>query len=133
MPEGLEFFTAPAGLAPGPGYSHAAAGRGRLVATAGQVALDAEGQMVGPGDPVAQADQVFQNLTLALAAAGATFEHVVKLTYFMLDVAALPAVREVRNRYVNTANPPASTAVQVSSLFRPGFLIEVEALAIVPD
>jgi enamine deaminase RidA (YjgF/YER057c/UK114 family) len=133
MPEGLEFFTAPAGLAPGPGYSHAATGRGRLVAVAGQVALDAEGRMVGPGDPVAQAEQVFRNLQVALAAAGASFEHVIKLTYFMLDVGALPAVREVRNRYVNVANPPASTAVQVSSLFRPGFLIEVEALAMVPD
>jgi enamine deaminase RidA (YjgF/YER057c/UK114 family) len=133
MPEGLEFFTAPAGLAPGPGYSHAATGRGRLVAVAGQVALDAEGRMVGPGDPVAQAEQVFRNLQVALAAAGASFEHVIKLTYFMLDVGALPAVREVRNRYVNVANPPASTAVQVSSLFRPGFLIEVEALAVVPD
>jgi enamine deaminase RidA (YjgF/YER057c/UK114 family) len=133
MPEGLEFFTAPAGLAPGPGYSHAATGRGRLVAVAGQVALDAEGRMVGPGDPVAQAEQVFRNLQVALAAAGASFEHVIKLTYFMLDVGALPAVREVRNRYVDVANPPASTAVQVSSLFRPGFLIEVEALAVVPD
>jgi enamine deaminase RidA (YjgF/YER057c/UK114 family) len=133
MPEGLEFFTAPAGLAPGPGYSHAAPGRGRLVAVAGQVALDAEGRMVGPGDPVAQAEQVFRNLQVALAAAGASFEHVIKLTYFMLDVGALPAVREVRNRYVDVANPPASTAVQVSSLFRPGFLIEVEALAVVPD
>ena len=128
-----EFYTAPPGLAPGPGYSHAAAGRGRLVTVAGQVALDADGQMVGAGDAVAQAEQVFQNLRLALGAAGATFEHVVKLTYYLVDISVLPAVREVRNRYVNTAQPPASTAVQVSGLFRPGFLIEVEALAIVPD
>jgi reactive intermediate/imine deaminase len=132
MTEDLTFITAPEGVAPGPGYSHVASGSGRLVFVAGQVALNAAGEVVGAGDIVAQARQVFENLRLSLAAAGATFEHVVKLTYFLLDVRDLPEIRKVRDEYVNTARPPASTAVQVSALFRPEMRIEVEAIAITP-
>ncbi len=132
MAEDLTFITAPEGVAPGPGYSHVASGRGRLVFVAGQVALNAAGEVVGAGDTGAQARQVFENLRLSLAAAGATFEHVVKLTYFLLDLRDLPEVRKVRDEYVNTARPPASTAVQVSALFRPEMRIEVEAIAITP-
>lgn len=131
MSEELTFIKAPDGLAPGPGYSHVATGRGRLVVVAGQVALDAEGRLVGSGDTVAQARQVFENLRLALAAAGATFDDVVKLTYFLVDAGELPEIRKVRDLYVNADQPPASTAVQVAALFRPEFRIEVEALAMV--
>ena len=120
---GLEHHRAPPGMAPGFGYSHVVAGSGRLVAVAGQVAMDAEGNLVGAGDPSAQAEQVFENLRLALAAAGATFAHVIKFGVFVTDVDFLPAIREVRDRYIDTQRPPASTAVQVSSLFRPGFLV----------
>lgn len=113
------------------GYSHAVAGTGRFVAVAGQVAMDESGELVGPDDPQAQAERVFENLRLALAAAGATFSDVIKFGVFVTDIAILPAVREVRNRYVDTDRPPASTAVQVSALFRPGYMIEIEALAVV--
>ena len=65
----LQHFRAPEGLARGPGYSHAVTGRGRWVATAGQVSLDEAGQLVGAGDFEAQARQVFANLSRALAAA----------------------------------------------------------------
>lgn len=122
---------APPGLPPSVGYSHAVAGTGRFVAIAGQVAMDADGELVGPNDPQAQAEQVFANLALALAAAGAKFSDVIKLGVFVTDIAILPAVREVRSRYVDTDRPPASTAVQVSALFRPGYVLEVEALAVV--
>jgi enamine deaminase RidA (YjgF/YER057c/UK114 family) len=74
---------------------------------------------------------VFQNLRLALEAAGATFAHVIKLTVFVTDMAYLPAVREVRNEHVDVERPPASTAVQVSALFRPEYLVEIDALAVV--
>jgi enamine deaminase RidA (YjgF/YER057c/UK114 family) len=126
-----EHHRAPAGLAPGNGYSHAVVATGRLVAIAGQVAMDEQGELVGEGDAAAQAERVFENLRLALAAAGASFADVVKFGVFTTDISILPAVREVRDRYVDTANPPASTAVQVGALFRPGYLLEIEALAVV--
>jgi enamine deaminase RidA (YjgF/YER057c/UK114 family) len=94
--------------------------------------MDRDGNVVGPGDAAAQAEQVFENLRLALDAAGATFDQVVKLTFYLTDAAFLPVVREVRDRYVDTERPPASTAVQVVALFRPEFLLEVEALAVIP-
>jgi enamine deaminase RidA (YjgF/YER057c/UK114 family) len=106
---------------------------GRFVAVAGQVAMDEHGELVGEGDPRAQAERVFENLRLALAAVGATFSDVVKFGVFTTDISILPVVREVRDRYVDTSNPPASTAVQVGALFRPGYLLEIEALAIVDD
>ena len=127
----IEHFSPPEGSPPAVGYSHAVAGTGRFVAIAGQVAMDSQGELVGPDDPAAQAEQVFQNLALALAAAGASFADVVKFGVFVTDISILPAVREVRNRYIDTDRPPASTAVQVGALFRPGYLVEVDALAVV--
>jgi enamine deaminase RidA (YjgF/YER057c/UK114 family) len=129
----LQHFRAPEGLAPGPGYSHAVTGRGRWVATAGQVALDDAGKLVGAGDFEAQARQVFANLHRALAAAGASFADVVKLNYYVTDISQLPVARAVRDEYVDTARPPASTAVQVSALAMPGLEIEIEAWAICDD
>jgi enamine deaminase RidA (YjgF/YER057c/UK114 family) len=127
----FEHHRAPQGMAPGNGYSHAVAGRGsRVVAIAGQVAMDGQGELVGGDDPRAQAEQVYRNLGAALAAAGVTFGDVVKLTAYVTDIAFLPVIREVRDRHVDTERPPASTAVQVSALFQPGYLIEVDALAI---
>jgi enamine deaminase RidA (YjgF/YER057c/UK114 family) len=91
------------------------------------------GELVGAGNPAAQARQVFENLRRCLATAGAGFGDVIKLTFFVLDVADLPAVREARDAVIDTAWPPASTAVQVAALFAPGYLLEVEALALVDD
>ncbi len=121
----------PEGVAPGNGYSHVVTGPGQWVAIAGQVALDADGKFVGVGDPAAQASQVFANLDACLKAAGATFADVVKLTFFVTDIAYLPAIRAARDTYVDTTNPPAGTAVQVAALFSPDALLEIEAYAIV--
>jgi enamine deaminase RidA (YjgF/YER057c/UK114 family) len=129
----LRHLAAPAGVAAGRGYSHVVTGRGRLVVVSGQVAADEHGQLVGPGDPDAQARQVFGNLGRCLTAAGASFTDVVKFGFFLLDVAYLPAVRAARDAVIDTARPPASTAVQVAALFDPGYLIEVEAWALVDD
>lgn len=123
----------PDGVAPGNGYTHVVSGPGRWVAISGQVAFDAEGNLVGEGDAGAQAQQVFTNLERCLAAAGATFADVVKLNFFVTDVAYLPAIRVARDAHIDTANPPASTAVQVVALFRPDVLLEVEAYAVVAD
>jgi enamine deaminase RidA (YjgF/YER057c/UK114 family) len=129
---GMQHHGAPEGMAPGSGYSHAVVATGRLVAIAGQVAMDDHGELVGEGDPRAQAERVFENLRLTLAAAGATFADVVKLGVFTTDISILPVVREIRDRHVDTSRPPASTAVQVGALFRPGYVLEVEAYAVVP-
>ena len=86
-----------------------------------------------PGDFRAQAEQVFVNLKNALAAVGAGFEHVVKTTNYFVDIGQIGVFREVRDRYVDTKAPPASTAVQVVKLAAPEFLFEIEAIAVVPD
>ncbi|MDX2649002.1 RidA family protein [Streptomyces sp. PA03-1a] len=128
----LTHLAAPEGVPPGTGYSHVVWGEGRFVAVSGQIAVDERGELVGPGDPAAQARQVFGNLDRCLTAAGADWGDVVKLTFFVTDVAFLPAVREARDVYVDTERPPASSAVQVAALIRPELLLEVEAFAIVP-
>src|SRR3712207_5255264 len=114
------------------GYTHVVeVTAGRPVYIAGQVALDPAGALVGPGDIRAQARQVFENLKAALQAVGAGFEQVVKLTYYLVDASQLPVVREVRDQYVKTDQPPASTAVEVRRLVRDDLLIEVEAVAVI--
>lgn len=126
-------FINPPTLATPPGYTQVVeASGGRTIYISGQVALDAAGHVVGAGDVRAQAAQVFANLQAALEAAGATFAHVVKLNVYLLDVAALPLLREVRERYINIQAPPASTLVEVRRLAREEFLVEVEAIATVP-
>jgi enamine deaminase RidA (YjgF/YER057c/UK114 family) len=114
------------------GYTHVVeVTAGRPIYIAGQVAFDRAGALVGPDDIRAQTRQVFDNLRVALQSVGASFEQVVKLNYYLVDASQLPAVREVRDEYVNTAQPPASTAVEVRRLVRDDLLIEVEAVAII--
>lgn len=131
-PDTVRFINPPT-LSTPRGYSHVAevpAGT-RLVYIAGQVALDSTGQLIGAGDLRAQAVAVFENLRRALAAAGATFNDVVKVNYYMIDASQIGVLREVRDRYVNRATPPASTLVEVRRLFRDDVLLEVEAVAAV--
>lgn len=129
----LQHVAAPDGMAPGNGYSHVVSGHGRLVAVSGQVAVDEHGDLVGPGDPAAQAEQVFANIGRCLAAAGATFTDVVKLTFFLTDVGQLPAVRAARDAVIDADRPPASSAIVVAGLVRPEFLLEIEAFALVDE
>src|SRR5215470_9072683 len=106
------------------GYSQlAVVTSGKLVFIAGQVALDKSGNVVGKDDFRSQSVQVFENLKAAVEAAGGTFKDVIKLNYYVIDFSHLVELREVRDQYVDTKNPPASTAVQVSRLVRPEFLI----------
>ena len=127
-------FINPPGLSTPKGYTHLVdvpAGT-RLVIISGQVAFDSAGRVVGEGNMTAQATQVFENLKVALAAAGATFNDVVKLNTYLTSMAKSQAYRDVRDRYVSPKNPPASTTVEVQRLFRDEFLIEVEAIVAVP-
>ena len=115
------------------GYSHVArVNSGTPVFIAGQVSLDISGNLIGAGDFRAQAHQVFENLKTAVEAAGGEFSNIIKLNVYVVDRARLPEYREVRDRFIDIKNPPASTAVQVAALFRPEFLIEVDAVAILP-
>jgi enamine deaminase RidA (YjgF/YER057c/UK114 family) len=121
----------PAGLSTPTGYTHVVSTRGgRTIYIAGQVAFDAKGTLVGKGDLAAQTKQVFENLGIALRAAGATFAHVVKTNYYLRDASQVAVVREIRSKYF-TSELPASTLVEVPRLANPDFLIEIEVVAVV--
>jgi enamine deaminase RidA (YjgF/YER057c/UK114 family) len=114
------------------GYTHVVeVVSGRPVYISGQVALDATGSLVGPGDIRAQAQRVFDNLRAALQAVGATLDQVVKLNYYVVDATQMPVIREVRDEYLDPERLPASTAVEIRRLVRDDLLIEVEAVAVI--
>jgi enamine deaminase RidA (YjgF/YER057c/UK114 family) len=125
----------PAGLSNPRGYSHIAEiNGGKLVHIAGQVSLDESGALVGEDDFPAQVERTFQNIKTAVEAAGGTFADIVKLNYYCIEgvnADRLPVLREIRDRFVNMANPPVSTLVFVSRLVRPEWLVEIEATAVV--
>ena len=116
-----------------PGYSQVVEVRAsRIIFIAGQTALDRDGNVVGQGNFAAQAAQVFDNLAIALNAADCTPAHLVKMTVFLTDMNNLAAYREARNRFFAKVTPPAApavTLVEVSKLYGPHFLIEIEAIA----
>jgi enamine deaminase RidA (YjgF/YER057c/UK114 family) len=117
------------------GYTHVVETHSpsRTIYISGQLGMTPDGKFAGaPGDFKAQAEQCFANLKLALAEVGASFEHVVKMTAFFTDMAHLPLYFDVRDRYVNTKAPPASTAIQISRLAREPAVFEIEAIAVVP-
>jgi enamine deaminase RidA (YjgF/YER057c/UK114 family) len=128
-------FLNPKGLLASPAFSQVAIvkGSGKTITISGQVALDEHGELVGRGDVRAQTRKVFENLKLALAAAGAGFEDVVKMTYYIVGYRPeqLGPIREVRSEYLSRTHPPASTLVGVEALFEDDVLIEVEAVAVV--
>jgi 2-iminobutanoate/2-iminopropanoate deaminase len=98
----------------------------------GQIAIDAEGSLVGPGDMRAQTRQVFENLKAILEANGATFADAVKIGTYLTTLDDLAGMREVRSEYL-TAGPPTSTAVQVVALVVPEALIEIDLVAVMPS
>jgi enamine deaminase RidA (YjgF/YER057c/UK114 family) len=116
-----------------PGYSQIVEiSAGRMLFIAGQAAVGADGNLVGKDDFAAQAEQVFRNLSIALRARGCTVANLVKLTVFLTDMSNLGRYREARNRFFATVTPPAApavTLVEVSKLYGPDFMIEIEAIA----
>ena len=124
-PEGLP-------LPVGPYSNVVTTGPGRLVFVAGQIAFDANGELVGAGDIAAQTRQVMENIRLALEAAGATFADVVRVVNYITDVELFGEMAAVRKEYL--VEPyPASTLVEVSALLFPEVQIEIEAMAVVAD
>ncbi len=104
---------------------------GRILFIAGQLGYDPAGKQ--GADIRAQTTLVFENLKAAVESAGGTMSNIVKINMFVTDMqTALPIIREIRDKYVNTAAPPASTLLQISKLAREGALIEIEAIAILP-
>lgn len=104
---------------------------GRLVFVSGCVATDAAGRTVGGSDVVAQARQVHENLKRCLAAAGAMFADVCKVTVFLKNVADREKVNIARKEYFGP-HRPASTLVEISRLVREDLLVEIEAIAVLP-
>ena len=124
----------PATMPKSVGYSQLAiVEKGKLAFIAGQVALDTSGNIVGENDIRAQLQQVFENLKAALTAVGGTFSNIAKLNVYYTDRSHLAAYREIRDEYINLSNPPISTAIQVAGLFRPEFLVEIEAVAVLEE
>ena len=125
----------PAGLATPMGpYSHVVTvpAAGQLVFCAGTIATDDTGRVVGQGDMAAQTEQVMENLKVALSAAGASLEDVVKITTYVTDASRYPELAEVRARYL-TEPFPASTLIEVKALILPELMVESDAVAVVGE
>ncbi len=128
-------FINPKTMAKPPGYTYVVetAGPGRTIYIAGQLGLDLDNKLVGgAGDFRAQCAKAFENLGYALASVGATFKDVVKINNYLVDMSHIPIFRQVRDAFLHTKAPPASTTVAISTLARPGALFEIEAIAVLP-
>ena len=126
-------FLSPPTLNPTNGWTHViTATGGKTIYVSGQTSVNERGELVGKGDLKAQVVQTFENLKHALTSAGATFKDVVKINNYLTDMSHIGIFREVRDEFVHTASPPASTTVAISQLARPGALFEVEAIAVLP-
>jgi len=106
----------------------------KTVYVGGQDAIDGSGNIIGKGDFKAQTEQVLKNMQAALAAGGAGLEHVVKWNLYIVEGQPLRAGFEVFQRFWGKRpNPPAISAMFVSGLANPDFLVEMDAIAVVPE
>ena len=129
----LEFIQ-PLGLNKPGVYSHVVTARGgKTIYVAGQVALDEQGELVGLGDLGQQTQQVYKNIEMALASAGATFDDVVKITIYVANYKPeyRSTILEARSQFIASENPPTSVLLGVLSLATEDFLIEIDAIAVV--
>src|SRR5580704_14567339 len=132
MPDNIRFSN-PDAIQKPPGYSHVVevTGPGRTVYFAGQLGIDKSGRM--GADAREQMEIAFQNVKAALDSVGASFSDIVKLNTYIVDIGTnIAHFRDVRDKFVNTSAPPASTAIGVPQLARPGALFEVEAIVALP-
>lgn len=130
-------FTNPEGIAKGSGYTQVVVATGsKMIFVSGQVPVNVKGEIVGKKDFQEQVTQVFENLQIALAAAGADFDDVAKMNYYIVNYKAkkhLNIIRDTRKKYLSAENPPASTWAGVQRLYHPDILIEIEAIALVNE
>jgi enamine deaminase RidA (YjgF/YER057c/UK114 family) len=109
-------------------------GNVKTVYIGGQDATNASGEIVGKGDIVAQTEQILANVRAALAAGGARPEHIIKWNIYVVEGQSLQAgFAAFQNAWPQTPNPPAITGVFVSALAHPDFLVEIDAVAVVPQ
>lgn len=128
-------FENPDFLSPTRGYSHVAKidlGNAWMLIISGQVPMDKDGNLVGKGDFEAQADFVYARLIDIVKHYGGNKDHLVRTGILIVDESHIPLVRQVRTKYLNMDHPPTSTAMVVSKLFHPDFLVEIEATAVIP-
>jgi enamine deaminase RidA (YjgF/YER057c/UK114 family) len=126
-------FINPEGLVKPGAYTPAiSVSGGRTIYVSGQVSQDVHGKLVGKGDLLAQTEQIYRNLGIALAAAGATFADVVKLNVYVVGFQPehRALLQSVREKHVSKDQPPASTLIGVQALARADFLVEIEAVAV---
>src|SRR5262249_14530467 len=126
----------PDGLHKNPAYSQAVAvtRNVKTVYVGGQNAVDASGQVVGKGNLQVQTEQVLKNVETALAAGGAKLEHVVKWNvYIVQGQSVLPGFESFRHAWGDRPNPPTVTVLLVAGLANPDFLVEIDAIAVVPE
>jgi 2-iminobutanoate/2-iminopropanoate deaminase len=109
-------------------YSHVTR-VGNTLYISGQLGLDVDGTLVGPGDAAAQAEQCYRNIQAIVQHFGGSMDDIVKITQYITDLAYRPLVAGPRDRYLGTPGP-ASTLVVVKGLAAPDYLVEIEALAI---
>jgi enamine deaminase RidA (YjgF/YER057c/UK114 family) len=119
----------PSTMAKPSGYSYAVKKTGTPLFISGQVALAADGSLVGEGDAAAQTEQAFRNLRSVVEACGGSMDDIVKITIYVTDAAFRPAVAAARQRHFTEGAYPASTYLVVSALAVPQLLVEVEAVA----
>jgi enamine deaminase RidA (YjgF/YER057c/UK114 family) len=133
MSDNIRFLN-PKALDKPPGYTPVVemTGPGRIIYVSGQLGVSG-GKLVGePGNFRAQAVKAFENVKIALAEVGAEFRHVVKMNNYLTDMRNLSVLREVRDTFLNTASPPASTTIETPKLAREGALFEIEVIAVLP-
>jgi enamine deaminase RidA (YjgF/YER057c/UK114 family) len=127
-------FLNPEGLNKPAGYTHVVITEPRKLAyISGQVAWDAKGEILGKGDFRVQVTKALENLKIALTAAGAIMDDLIKVNYYVVNLKPdqVRTIREVRSKYFSAEHPPASTLVGVTALAREDFMIEIEAVAAV--
>lgn len=132
-----ERLTTVNGLPDATGYAHAIVTTGKLAFVSGQISIDAEGKLVGAGDLRAQTEQSMRNLHAILITLGADWTDVVRLSWYVVDASTVQVIRDVRDEFLRPVLGdrvnPASTLIQVAALFRPEFLVEIDAVVALPD
>jgi len=124
----------PKGLLTNQGFSQVVVATGkRTIYTAGQVSIDEHGELVGGSDLAAQTAQAMRNVGLALAAAGASYADIIKVTTYVVDYKPeqRTVIGKARAPFFAGGEPPASTLVGVTALVLPDWLVEIEAVAVV--
>lgn len=126
----------PDGLHKNPAFSQVVVARGqvRTVYVGGQSSIDFSGNVVGKGDIGRQAEQAFKNLEIALSAAGARLENIIKWTIYVVQGQPLqPGFEEFQRVWNHRASPPLVTVLIVAGLANTDFLLEIEAIAVIPE